>query len=61
MIAFDLQALQSAAHGERGIARYVTDLARALVSEHPGVVDLFLWNDNLPYASRLDSLTGLYS
>lgn len=56
MIAFDLQAIQSAAHGERGIARYVADLASTLAAEHPGVVDTFLWNDNLPYASRLDSL-----
>ena len=56
MIAFDLQALQSSAHGERGIARYVADLARALATQHPDVVDLFLWNDELPYVDRLSEL-----
>ena len=56
MIAFDLQALQSSAHGERGIARYVADLARTLATQHPDVVDLFLWNDELPYVDRLNEL-----
>ncbi len=56
MIVFDLQAVQSAAHGERGIARYVRDLAETLAAEHPDVVDVFAWNDNLPYVERLDQL-----
>lgn len=56
MIAFDLQALQSSAHGERGIARYVADLARTLSAQHAGVVDAFLWNDQLPFVERLDQL-----
>ncbi|MEO6654432.1 MAG: glycosyltransferase [Ilumatobacteraceae bacterium] len=56
MIVFDLQAVQSAAHGERGIARYVRDLAETLSTEHPDVVDVFAWNDNLPYADRLGEL-----
>lgn len=56
MIVFDLQAVQSAAHGERGIARYVTDLARTLATEHPDVVDVFAWNDQLPRVPRLDEL-----
>ncbi len=56
MIAFDLQAIQSAAHGERGIARYVFDLARTLAERHPGVVDAFLWNDRLPWVDRIGEL-----
>jgi glycosyltransferase involved in cell wall biosynthesis len=57
MIAFDLQALQSIGNAERGIARYVTELARALAAG-PGrdLVDVYLWNDRYPYASRLDEL-----
>ena len=34
---FDIQGIQSAAHGERGIARYLTELARALERWHPDV------------------------
>ncbi len=56
MIAFDLQALQSSAHGERGIARYVADLARTLSAQHPDVVDAFLWNDELPFVDRFHDL-----
>ena len=47
MLVFDLQALQSAAHGARGIGRYVHDLAATLHAEHPGAVDVFAWNDRL--------------
>ncbi|NNE10921.1 MAG: glycosyltransferase [Ilumatobacter sp.] len=56
MIVFDLQAVQSAAHGERGIARFVSDVASTLATEHPGVVDVFAWNDQLPFVPRLDAL-----
>jgi glycosyltransferase involved in cell wall biosynthesis len=56
MIAYDLQAVQSVAHGERGIARFVGDLARAIEREHPDAVDLYLWNDALPRVDRLDEL-----
>ena len=56
MIVFDLQAVQSAAHGERGIARYVFDLARTLARHHPDAVDVFAWNDELPHVPRLDEL-----
>lgn len=56
MIVFDLQALQSAAHGERGIARYVFDLAAALVDRHADAVDVFAWNDRLPFVDRLADL-----
>lgn len=57
MIAFDLQALQSIGNAERGIARYVTELARALAAgSDRDLVDLFLWNDRYPYPARLDEL-----
>ncbi|MFT5979061.1 MAG: hypothetical protein ACI9AO_001915, partial [Ilumatobacter sp.] len=56
MIVFDIQAVQSIEHGERGIARYTGELARALQASHPDLVDVFAYNDALPYASRLDTL-----
>jgi glycosyltransferase involved in cell wall biosynthesis len=56
VIVFDVQALQSAAHGGRGIGRYVFELARTLHVEHPDVVDVFAWNDRLSYVPDLDRL-----
>ncbi len=56
MIVFDVQALQSEAHGGRGIGRYVFDLARTLHHEYPDVVDVYAWNDRLPPAPDLDRL-----
>jgi glycosyltransferase involved in cell wall biosynthesis len=47
VLVFDLQALQSAAHGQRGIGRYVYELAATLDAEHPDAVDAFAWNDRL--------------
>lgn len=56
MIVYDLQAVQSAAHGERGIARYVAELAAAIQRNHRGVVDVFAYNERLPWVRRLDTL-----
>jgi len=56
MIIFDLQAVQSVAHGERGVARYVAELASALARRHPDAVDVFAYNDRLPWVARLDTL-----
>ncbi|MGK0333112.1 MAG: glycosyltransferase involved in cell wall biosynthesis [Minisyncoccia bacterium] len=56
MIVFDIQAVQSIEHGERGIARYTGELARALQASHPDLVDVFAYNDALPYVPRLDAL-----
>jgi len=56
MIVFDIQAVQSIEHGERGIARYTGELARALQARHPHLVDVFAYNDALPYVARLDAL-----
>lgn len=57
MIAFDLQAIQSVGNSERGIARFVTEIVRHLVAgPHAGRVDLFLWNDRLPWSERVGDL-----
>lgn len=56
MIVFDIQAVQSIEHGERGIARYTGELARALQANHPDLVDVFAYSDLLPYVPRLDAL-----
>lgn len=53
MIVFDLQAAQSLGSGNRGIGRYTRELASALASRHPGVVDAFCWNPTLPTDQRI--------
>jgi glycosyltransferase involved in cell wall biosynthesis len=47
-VAFDLQAIQTRGHAERGIARYTRELATALDTHHPGVIDAFILNPDLP-------------
>lgn len=56
MIVVDLQAVQSVGHGERGIARYTREVARALATHHPDVVDVYAYDDRLPNVDRLDAL-----
>ena len=51
-ILFDLQATQSQAHAERGIARYVKEQLRALRAL--GVGDALLLNPHLPFPRNLD-------
>lgn len=51
-ILFDLQATQSQAHADRGVARYVKDQLRAL--RRLGVGDGLLLNPNLPFPRNLD-------
>jgi glycosyltransferase involved in cell wall biosynthesis len=58
-VVFDLQALQSAHYGDRGIGRYVGELAAALAAGHPGAVDVFAWNDRFARPARLDELAGV--
>ena len=53
MIVFDLQPAQSLGSGNRGIGRYTRDLASTLADRHPGVIDAFCWNPNLPTDPRL--------
>ncbi len=54
MIVFDLQAVQSIEHGERGISRFVGELASALLRRDVCPVDVFAWNPALPYVPRLE-------
>jgi glycosyltransferase involved in cell wall biosynthesis len=51
-LVLDLQAVQSADHAERGIARYAVELTRALMAE-PGGVRAILLNPNLSRPTRL--------
>jgi glycosyltransferase involved in cell wall biosynthesis len=44
----DLQAMQNPANSDRGIARYVNEFARAVEENHPGVVEGWLLNPELP-------------
>jgi glycosyltransferase involved in cell wall biosynthesis len=55
-VVFDVQGVQSRIHGERGIARYLTELAAALEEWFPGAVDRYLVNPGLPVAQGLDVL-----
>jgi glycosyltransferase involved in cell wall biosynthesis len=48
----DLQATQSQAHADRGIARYVKEQTRAMVRR--GVGDALLLNPHLPFPRHLD-------
>ncbi|MDG1265945.1 MAG: glycosyltransferase family 1 protein [Ilumatobacter sp.] len=56
MIVFDIQAVQSIEHGERGIARYTGELARAMERNHSDLVDVFAYNDAMPFVPRLEQL-----
>ncbi|HEX4904074.1 MAG TPA: glycosyltransferase [Acidimicrobiales bacterium] len=51
-VVFDLQATQSTAHAERGVARYVKEHVRALLRR--GVGEAMVLNPHLPFPRRLD-------
>ena len=51
-LVLDLQATQSTAHAERGVARYVKEHARALLRRDVG--EAMLLNPHLPFPRRLD-------
>ncbi len=57
-VVLDVQAVQSRAHGERGIARYTIDLALAVDRVAPGLVDAFVINPALPVSHALSSLSA---
>lgn len=57
-VVLDVQAVQSRAHGERGIARYTIDLAHAVDRVAPGLVDAFVINPALPVSHALSSLSA---
>lgn len=51
-LVHDIQATQSTAHSERGVARYVKEHVRALLRR--GVGEALLLNPHLPFPRRLD-------
>ena len=55
-VVYDLLGFQSRDHGERGIARYVLQLALALERTHPGLVDEYRVHPNLPFPSGAEPL-----
>jgi glycosyltransferase involved in cell wall biosynthesis len=57
-VLLDIQAVQSPAHGERGIARYVLNVAHELELGHPGLVSNYLLNPALPVPGSLEPLLG---
>ena len=54
----DLQGAQSIDHRDRGVARYVVELARALERRAPQWVATYLLNPDLPLPSRLEPLVA---
>ena len=55
-VVCDLLAFQSKDHGERGIARYVLNLALALERTNPGLVTHFLFHPDLPLPDGAEPL-----
>ncbi len=56
MIVVDLLGVQNRDHGERGVARYVLNLAMALEALNPTLVDVYLVHSHLPIPAVLDPL-----
>jgi glycosyltransferase involved in cell wall biosynthesis len=57
-VLVDVQAVQSPAHGERGIARYVLNVAQELERSHRGLVSHYLLNPTLSVPGALEPLLG---
>ncbi len=55
-VLLDIQGVQSRVFAERGIARYVRELASALEREYPEVVSRYLLNPDLPVPDAIDSI-----
>ncbi len=55
-VVYDLIGVQNRDHGERGIARYVLQLALALEAGHPDFVDQFLVHPHLPLPAGVEPL-----
>ncbi len=55
-VLVDIQGVQSRAHGERGIARYLRELASALEREYSETVSRYLLNPDLPVPATIDSI-----
>src|SRR5205814_1777551 len=57
-VVFDIQAVQSLDHRERGVARYVFESARAIEDRHPGWVGQYLLNPDLGPAGGIEPLVA---
>jgi glycosyltransferase involved in cell wall biosynthesis len=57
-VLFDIQGVQSRAHGERGIARYLTGLALALQERHTDLLSAFLLNPDLAVPGTIEPLAA---
>lgn len=55
-VLLDIQGAQSVDHRDRGIARYVLELASALQDAHPGYIRQFLLNPDLAPPGRFEAL-----
>ncbi len=55
-VVYDLLGVQSKEHGERGIARYVLNLALAIEKIHPNAVGAYLVRSELPLPGVLEPL-----
>ena len=56
-VLYDVQGVQSRAHSERGIARYLLESALALERWHPGAVRQYLLNPDLAVPRSIEPLT----
>jgi hypothetical protein len=57
-VLLDIQGIQSPAHGERGVARYLLELALALERWHPGRISQFVLNRDLAVPGALEPLAA---
>ncbi|HEX4979260.1 MAG TPA: glycosyltransferase [Acidimicrobiales bacterium] len=57
-VVVDIQGAQSVDHRDRGIARYVTDLARGLAETAPHAVEAFSFNPDLPLPGGIEPLVA---
>ena len=57
-VFFDIQGVQSRAHGDRGIARYLLELASALERTHSKLVAQFVLNRRLAVPGSVEPLSG---
>lgn len=57
-VIFDVQGIQSRAHGERGIARYLAELATALAAHPAKPISRFAVNRELPVPGAIQPLTS---
>jgi len=55
-VLFDLQGTQSRVHGERGVSRYLVELANALETHFADEVTQYLINPDLPVTRALGAL-----